>query len=130
MAPGRTGRRGHDVPADRRLGRLGSDRACTALFGTPRESAWQMEALERALVDVVESASAGGAPSDGPAGLRRCEEVARRASRRHGSGRADFFRGGITVTSMTPLRWVPFRVVCILGMDQAAFGSEGPPAMI
>ena len=40
-------------------------------------------------------------------------------------GRADFFRGGITVTSLTPLRWVPFRVVCLLGMDQAAFGVEG-----
>jgi len=40
-------------------------------------------------------------------------------------GRADFFRGGITVTSLTPLRWVPFRVVCLLGMDQSAFGAEG-----
>src|ERR1035441_7444807 len=38
-------------------------------------------------------------------------------------GRPDFFRGGITVTSLTPLRWVPFRVVCLLGMDQSAFGS-------
>src|SRR5664280_405322 len=29
---------------------------------------------------------------------------------------------------MTPLRWVPFRVVCVLGMDQAAFGSPAPAA--
>ncbi len=38
-------------------------------------------------------------------------------------GRPDFFRGGVTVTSMTPLRWVPYRVVCLLGMDQWAFAS-------
>ena len=30
--------------------------------------------------------------------------------------RSDFFRGGITVSSLTPLRWVPFRVVCLLGL--------------
>ena len=29
------------------------------------------------------------------------------------------------MTSLTPLRWVPFRVVCLLGMDQSAFGAEG-----
>ena len=43
-------------------------------------------------------------------------------------GRPDFFRGGVTVTSMASLRWVPFRVVCVLGLDQDAAGSTAPDA--
>ena len=43
------------------------------------------------------------------------------------SGRPDFYRGGITVTSLTPLRWLPFRVVCLLGLDEAGT-SPGPGA--
>ena len=42
-------------------------------------------------------------------------------------GRPDYFRGGITVSSLTPLRWIPFRVVCLLGMDQSAFASTSAP---
>ncbi|MCO5311420.1 MAG: exodeoxyribonuclease V subunit gamma [Microthrixaceae bacterium] len=37
--------------------------------------------------------------------------------------RSDFFRGGITVTSLGALRNVPSRVTCVVGFDQAAFGS-------
>ncbi len=42
--------------------------------------------------------------------------------------RPDLFRGGITISSLTPLRWIPFRVVCLLGLDEAATasGSAGP----
>jgi exodeoxyribonuclease V gamma subunit len=41
-------------------------------------------------------------------------------------GRADFFRGGVTISSMTPLRGVPFRVVVLLGVDQPAFSVGAP----
>jgi len=97
---------------------------CAALFATEWDQGWQLEALERILGEVLESSEVG--------------EVASSVSLEFGDvwkllderlddkvGRADFFRGGITVTSMTPLRWVPFRVVCLLGMDQSAFGAEG-----
>lgn len=40
-------------------------------------------------------------------------------------GRSDFFRGGITITTLNALRNVPARVVCILGADQGAFTSGG-----
>ena len=39
--------------------------------------------------------------------------------------RSDFFRGGITVSSLTPLRWLPFRVVCLLGLDDAGTTGSG-----
>lgn len=98
-------------------------RACSALFATPRDVAWQTEALERVLFAVIDTASVDGTTSDVPltfADVRRV--VGERLD--DTVGRADFFRGGITITSMTPLRWVPFRAVCLLGVDQAAFGSE------
>ena len=97
---------------------------CTELFSAERDMAWQVEALERVLAEVEESATIGGTPSS--VGLE-FDDVRKVLDERLDDkvGRADFFRGGITVTSMTPLRWVPFRVVCLLGMDQAAFGVEG-----
>ncbi len=41
-------------------------------------------------------------------------------------GRPGFFRGGITISTPTPLRGVPHRVVCLLGMDESAFSSGAP----
>jgi exodeoxyribonuclease V gamma subunit len=98
--------------------------AVGALFATPPDSQWQQEALDRLLSSIVAAASTEGVPS--PV-LLYFDDVRRLFEERltSGVGRPDFFRGGITVTSMTPLRGVPFRVVCLLGMDQSAFGSPG-----
>ncbi|MEZ5310186.1 MAG: hypothetical protein R2735_06275 [Microthrixaceae bacterium] len=38
-------------------------------------------------------------------------------------GRSDFFRGGVTITSLNALRNIPARVICILGADQSAFAA-------
>jgi exodeoxyribonuclease V gamma subunit len=96
--------------------------ACDSLFATDRDSDWQMDALRQALEDVIESATTDGVVSSV---LLEFVDI-RRLFDEHldgTPGRPNFFRGGITVSSMTPLRWVPFRVVCVLGMDQSAFGS-------
>ena len=97
------------------------------VFAAPRDAAWQMEGLQRILAEVLESATRQDAVSSVSLtfhDIRRLfdEQLDGKV------GRPDFFRGGITITSMTPLRWVPFRVVCVLGMDQAAFGSPAPAA--
>jgi exodeoxyribonuclease V gamma subunit len=99
-------------------------RACSALFAAERDQGWQIEALERILGEVVESSELRGEVSSVPLEFG---DVWKLLDERLDDkvGRADFFRGGITVTSLTPLRWVPFRVVCLLGMDQSAFGAEG-----
>jgi exodeoxyribonuclease V gamma subunit len=109
-------------PLDDWVERIG--RTCAALFSAERDQGWQLEALERILGEVVESARLGGAVSSvalefGDVWKLLDERLDDKV------GRADFFRGGITITSLTPLRWVPFRVVCLLGMDQSAFGAEG-----
>jgi len=97
---------------------------CGALFATERDQGWQLEALERILAEVLESSVIGEATSSV---LLEFGDVWKLLDERLDDkvGRADFFRGGITVTSLTPLRWVPFQVVCLLGMDQSAFGAEG-----
>lgn len=115
-----------DVPATRTLSewvmRIGQ--TCRTLFAAERDQSWQLEALERILGEVLESSEFRGEASSvalefGDVWKLLDERLDDKV------GRADFFRGGITVTSLTPLRWVPFRVVCLLGMDQAAFGVEG-----
>jgi exodeoxyribonuclease V gamma subunit len=96
--------------------------AAQQLFTTPRDGEWQLEALQRVLGDLDELSTDPSGPSTTPiefVDLRRLL-----ADRLDGApGRPDFFRGGITISSMTPLRWVPHRVVALLGMDQAAFGA-------
>lgn len=92
---------------------------CRSLFATDRSARWQTEALDRLIDDVSEASTVG----EVPAVPIEFSDVARafeeRADRSPGS--PDYFRGGITVTSMTPLRWVPYKAIFILGMDQDAF---------
>ena len=96
-------------------------RACDGLFAYDDHTLWQKEALDRLFDDVDQSAATADGPSSTPLEF---VDVRRLWSERLEAmpGRADYFRGGITVSSMTPLRGVPFRVVCLLGMDQEAFG--------
>ncbi|MCU1355513.1 MAG: exodeoxyribonuclease gamma subunit [Acidimicrobiales bacterium] len=94
----------------------------TAVLAPAPADAWHAEVLAKVLVDVVAEAGAEGKPSEVPltfADLRRL--LAPRLV--SAPGRPDFFRGGITFTSLESLRWVPHRVVCLLGMDQAAFAT-------
>jgi exodeoxyribonuclease V gamma subunit len=101
--------------------------ACTRLLSVPETSTWQFDALRRVLEEILEAAGA----VDGRSGpLVDLRDVRRLLDGKLGSeaGRPDFFRGGVTVTSMTPLRWVPFRVVCILGFDQEFVGAPAADA--
>lgn len=96
-------------------------RACDGLFAYDDHARWQKEALDRLFDDAVQSATTADGLSSTPlqfVDVRRLWAEHLEAV----PGRADYFRGGITVSSMTPLRGVPFRVVCLLGMDQDAFG--------
>jgi exodeoxyribonuclease V gamma subunit len=99
-------------------------RSITSLLGAPPETTWQLEVVDRALSDALDAA--GGVETSWVplewADLRRVLGEHLGARR----GRNDFFRGGMTITSLVPLRWVPFRVVCLLGMDQPALTGGSP----
>ena len=92
-----------------------------ALFRTDTDTEWQLESMLRLLGEIVESAEGAGGVSVELdfVDLRRLLSDRLEAA----PGRPDFFRGGITISSMTPLRWVPHRAVVLLGADQAAFGA-------
>ena len=93
-----------------------------ALLASSRGAEWQIEALHQIFADVIGAATIGGEPSPT---LLTFTDIKRLLDERLDAmlGRPDFFRGGITVTSMTPLRWIPFRIVCLLGMDEWAFAT-------
>lgn len=96
--------------------------AADALFSVPPAEVRQTESLHATLSQLVEHSQVVGQASAVEldfVDLRRLLADHLRTA----PGRPDFFRGGITVTSLTPLRWIPFRVVALLGMDQAALGS-------
>jgi len=101
--------------------------ACHDLLAAPTTAGWQFDALERVLVEVVDDAAASRRGPGVPLDLL---DVRRLLERRldSGPGRPDYFRGGVTVTSMASLRWVPFRVVCVLGLDQDSPGATAPDA--
>jgi exodeoxyribonuclease V gamma subunit len=87
---------------------------------------WQLEQLRRLVTEMGDQAIVG----DGPASVELSLADVRRllADRLQGSPRrSEFFRGGITVSSLTPLRWLPFRVICLLGLDE--IGTTGAGAV-
>ena len=98
--------------------------AIDQLFEVDATQQWQLDQLRRLIADIGEHATVGGEPAT--VGLELGDVRRLLADRIQGAPlRADFFRGGVTVSSLTPLRWLPFRVVCILGLDEAFTSGEG-----
>ncbi len=94
-----------------------------ALFEAPRGQTWQFDHLERLAHDIADTAELPGGES---APLLSFDDFRRVLGQQleGRSGRPDFFRGGITITSLRPMRWIPHRVVCVIGLDQSAFGGD------
>jgi exodeoxyribonuclease V gamma subunit len=81
------------------------------------EQSWQLEQLRRILSEIGDEAVIGADPSTVELTLADMRRLL--ADRLEGAPlHPDFFRGGITISSLTPLRWLPFRVVCVLGFDE------------
>ncbi len=92
-----------------------------ALTATPAREAWQVTELRRLLDEVADGVGDGGPPLTPPelrALLR--DRLAGRPTR------ANFRTGHLTVCTMYPMRSVPHRVVCLLGLDDGAFPRKPP----
>ncbi|MEG4316910.1 exodeoxyribonuclease V subunit gamma [Pseudomonas sp. FIP_A4] len=50
------------------------------------------------------------------------------AALQQGGGAAGFLTGAVTFCTMVPMRSLPFRLVCLLGLDDGAFPRRNPPA--
>jgi exodeoxyribonuclease V gamma subunit len=86
--------------------------------------AWQTEQLGRALDEVAEEALAGGPAS--AIELDLPEARALLADRLRGRPtRANFRTGDMTICTLVPMRSVPHRVVCLLGLDDGQFPRPG-----
>ena len=99
--------------------------AVDAVFAAPADSLWQQTQLDALLESVGEAATVDGVECEVDISLADLRAALGRGLQRT-AGRANFFRGGITVTSLTPLRGLPHKVVCILGLDEAAFSVPAP----
>ncbi|RNL75500.1 exodeoxyribonuclease V subunit gamma [Nocardioides marmorisolisilvae] len=87
-----------------------------SLTAVDRDDAWQVVQLEREL------ASIGNGADGQPVQLRVADVRALLTQRLAGRPtRANFRTGTLTVCTMVPMRSVPHRVVCLLGLDDGVF---------
>lgn len=94
--------------------------AVDELTATSQDDGWQRIQVQRLLDDVVLEATTEGATS--AAELALPEVRALLADRLRGRPtRANFRTGHLTVCTLVPMRSVPHRVVCLLGLDDGMF---------
>ncbi|MDQ3723789.1 MAG: exodeoxyribonuclease V subunit gamma, partial [Actinomycetota bacterium] len=94
--------------------------AADALTLTGARDGWQRAELQRLLDDVVDEARAGGRADT--MSLLPAEVRSLFAERLQGRPtRANFRTGHLTICTLVPMRSVPHRVVCLLGLDDGVF---------
>ncbi|HUY07182.1 MAG TPA: exodeoxyribonuclease V subunit gamma [Acidimicrobiales bacterium] len=93
-------------------------RSISALFALDPAESWQFDGLHRLLEQISASLVYKGREHTVEVSFADMRRVLADGLR-GAPGRADFFRGGVTVSSLTPLRWIPFKVVCLLGLDDS-----------
>ena len=100
--------------------------AADALTETGPRERWQRAELQRVLDEMVDEA-AGRAAGSSASDLAPAEVRAYLAERLQGRPtRANFRTGHLTVCTLMPMRSVPHRVVCLLGLDDGAFPRKAP----
>ena len=108
---------GRTQPLDAWLDALAG--AVLALGDAPRDGAWQLAQLDRELAEVRGAGSGSAAP------LTLGDVTALLQQRLAGRPTSTSFRtGGLTFCTLTPMRSVPHRVVCLLGLDDGAFPRD------
>jgi exodeoxyribonuclease V gamma subunit len=95
--------------------------AADALTATRPREAWQRLQLQRVLDDVVAESADTATP------LSLAEVRALLGERLQGRPtRANFRTGHLTFCTLMPMRSVPHRVVCLLGLDDGVFPRKAP----
>ena len=103
------------------------DRTADLLLATRPTDAWQRSQLDRLLADVQAEAAGPADPGPGP-GLRLAEVRDLLTDRLRGQpSRAAFRTGDLTMCTLVPMRSVPHRVVCLIGLDDGAFPRGSSP---
>ena len=102
--------------------------ASDALTLTDGENAWQRIHLDRVLDELVDEATAGGVEGGAAIELTLPEVETLLADRLAGRASTTGHRtGSLTFSTLVPMRSVPHRVVCLLGLDDGAFPRQTVP---
>ncbi|MBI3782193.1 MAG: exodeoxyribonuclease V subunit gamma [Deltaproteobacteria bacterium] len=98
--------------------------ALAALLANTDDTAHQHRQIRAALAELAQQAEDGGF-----GGRVDLESVRLRleASLENAAPGRDFLTGGVTFCAMVPMRSIPFRVVCLLGMNDGAFPRPQRP---
>jgi exodeoxyribonuclease V gamma subunit len=96
--------------------------AADALTSTGGRDRWQRAELQRVLDELVSETGDASPPQLAATEIRAL--LARRLEGR--PTRANFRTGHLTVCTLQPMRSVPHRVVCLLGLDDGAFPRKAP----
>lgn len=94
------------------------NRVLDRFFDPAEEYAFQLQALRDAFNQLAEQAAT--AAFEQSIGIDVIECWLKNHLEQPGHN-TNFLRGGVTFCTMMPMRAVPFRVVCLLGMDHSAF---------
>jgi exodeoxyribonuclease V gamma subunit len=86
----------------------------------------QVQGLRSAIRSLGEMTDSRRAGFDQPVDLRAVRWSLERALEREGPGYG-FLTGGITFCSMLPMRSIPSRVICLIGMNNNAYPRESHP---
>ena len=99
--------------------------AADSLTATGPRDAWQRLELQRILDQIVAEATFRDADTENEVALPEVQALL--ADRLAGRPtRANFRTGHLTVCTLYPMRSVPHRVVCLLGLDDGAFPRKSP----
>jgi exodeoxyribonuclease V gamma subunit len=99
--------------------------AADALTATSERDSWQRSELGRLLAEVTDEATVAGAVNTTKITLPELRSLL--AGRLQGRPtRANFRTGHLTICTLVPMRSVPHRVVCLLGLDDGAFPRKAP----
>ena len=101
--------------------------AVEQLTAVPSRDAWQQAQFDRELATIRDSATSSDSSADAAGTPLLLADVRHLLDHRLGGRptRANFRTGTLTVCTMVPMRSVPHRVVCLLGLDEGVFPRTG-----
>jgi exodeoxyribonuclease V gamma subunit len=98
--------------------------ALDRLVKEPEEQSGSLQTMREILLAMADDASAGGFEEPVPIDVVRSRLRARLEAP---GGASAFLAGGVTVCALLPMRSVPFRAVCLLGMNDGTFPRAARP---
>jgi exodeoxyribonuclease V gamma subunit len=99
--------------------------AADALTAASERDAWQRVELDRVLAEVVQESAIAGRDASLTVSLPDMRALLDRRLQGRPT-RANFRTGHLSICTLYPMRSVPHRVVCLMGLDDGAFPRKAP----